>query len=80
MRAYTTREIDELRTLCENKYLYGAFRPNFSGHGQIFSRSYKEADKVTAVEEMVRTYIAAGLTAKDIGSDVDEWATVFRTT
>ena len=62
-RAYTVAEIDALRRACELRYLYGTTRTtNLSGA----SRSYREDEKIKAVEEMVRTYMLAGKVAQDI--------------
>lgn len=63
MRAYTVKEIDDLREVCEMKYLYGTTDP-MQAIG--FSRQYQESDKVKAVEELVRTYMIAEITAEDI--------------
>lgn len=72
-RAYTVKEIDALRQAGEDRYLYGSTYtpPPPPGHtGGLYnhrmSRSYRESDKAATVEEMVRTYMLAGITAKDI--------------
>lgn len=62
MKKYTIDEIDKLRDLCENKYLYGLYRPQQTG-GCI---PYYEADKIKAVEEMTRTLMLAGIKPEDI--------------
>jgi hypothetical protein len=61
-RTYTVHELEDLRRVMENKYLFGTY--GLTRHGGM-SRSYMEADKVKAVEEMVRTAILAGHTAED---------------
>lgn len=58
---YTVEDIKHLRYKCELLYLYGATSDK---HG--WGRQYKEEDKVVAVEEMVRTYIMAGIKADDL--------------
>ena len=63
-RKYSVSELDALRRLMENKYLYGAYNPQFSGNGSM-SRSYREDEKAKVVEEMVRTAMLAGHTAED---------------
>lgn len=63
-RAYTVRELDSLRKVVENKWLFGAYVPQ-PGRGGSF-RSYYENEKVKAVEEMVRTHMLAGHTAEDL--------------
>lgn len=45
------------------RYLFGTTRQQQNGG---MSRSYREDEKIKAVEEMVRTYMLAGLTAKDL--------------
>ena len=62
-RAYTVREIDDLRRACEQRWLFGS---TYRGPGQHSSRSYRSEEKDTGVEEMVRTYILAGIVADDI--------------
>lgn len=62
-RAYTVREIDELRSACETKWLFGTTVIRANGS---FSRAYGPGEKDKAVEELVRTYMLAGLTAQDI--------------
>jgi hypothetical protein len=70
---YSVREIDDLRRVCEERYLWGStytppFEPGETSrvrHG----RSYKESDKNAAVEEMVRTFMLAGVTAADIRAE-----------
>lgn len=64
-RAYTVREIDALRQACETRWLYGT--TNLSGRGGGFcSRQYRSEEKDAGVEQMVRTYMVAGITADDI--------------
>ncbi len=67
MRAYTITEIDALRDCCERKYLYGTY--GWGSRPQV-SRSYMESDKIKAVEEMARTLMLAGLTAKDLLAEI----------
>lgn len=63
MRAYTVKEIDDLRQACEMRFLWGTTNPT----GEMYcSRQYKESEKILAVEELVRTYMTAGITAEDI--------------
>jgi hypothetical protein len=68
-RAYTVAEIDALRQLCESKYLFGTFFPKGIG---FCGRSFRESDKILAVEEMVRTYMLAGITANDIQQQANQ--------
>ena len=63
-RAYTVAEIDALRSACEQRWLFGTTASR--GSGTFFSRSYRESEKDNGVEEMVRTYMIAGITAADI--------------
>lgn len=62
-RKYSVQELNELRRLCEHKWLFGTYMPTNSCG---FSRSYQEIDKIKAVEEMVRTHMIAGHTAEDL--------------
>mgnify|MGYP003534181388 CR=1 FL=1 len=62
MRRYSIVEIDELRRMCENKYLFGEYFPT----GDCVSHSYREEVKVRAVEETLRTLMIAGITADKI--------------
>ena len=60
-RAYTVSEIDALRRVVENKWLYGLYRPRTGT-----SRSYSSSEKELAVEQRVRTHMLAGHTADDL--------------
>jgi hypothetical protein len=69
-KAYTVREIDALRSVATNKFLWGHY-----GHpeGNCTSRTYREEEKVACVEQMVRTHMLAGHTAQDLlDSEVSE--------
>lgn len=59
-KSYTVREIDELREVCEDIWLYGTVQ------GSGMSRAYHQSDKDRGVEALVRTYMEAGITAEDI--------------
>ena len=63
MRGYTLSEIDDLRELCRMKVIWGDFVPT---NRNRTSASYREADVVVQAEEMLRTYMMAGITADDI--------------
>lgn len=62
MRKYTVKELDDLRQACESRWLYGT--TNFTK--TIYSRQYVQNDMDKGVEELVRTYMMAGLIAEDI--------------
>ena len=62
-RAYTVQEIDDLRRVMEQRYLFGTTAP---ADGLRNSRTYRETDMIKAVEEMVRTSMLAGITASDV--------------
>ncbi len=64
-RSYSLVEIDQMRALIDNKYLYGAFRPHFSEAG-IGSRAFYEEEKTACVEEQLRTHMVAGLGPDDL--------------
>lgn len=62
-RKYSVHEIDDLRQVVENKYLFGVYR---GPSGSCSSRCYREPEKTTVVEEQVRTWMLAGVTAEDL--------------
>lgn len=62
-RKYTVVDVDALRCACELRWLRGTTN---LGSGIFCSRAYKERDKDCGVEEMVRTYMIAGVTAEQI--------------
>ena len=79
-RKYTVAEIDWMRDAIEHQWLYGRKRSEpdpgaTSGvdkHGNLWfststmSRSYMEDEKTKSVEELLRTYILAGIEPKDL--------------
>lgn len=62
LRAYTAQERDALRAVVETKWLFGRYRAGFNRT----SRSYEVAEKLRAVEALVRVYMLAGLVAADL--------------
>lgn len=62
-RSYTVHEIDALRQACEQRWLFGS---NRIGEGTQMSRAYRSDEKDKGVEERVRTYMIAGITADDL--------------
>lgn len=62
-RKYSVTELDDLRRACNNKYIWGRY--GNTGRGGL-SRTYLEVEKTKCVEEMVRTHMIAGHTAKDL--------------
>jgi hypothetical protein len=64
-RAYTVAEIDQLRSACEMRWLWGTASFGTGRSGQV-SRSYREEERAVGVEQLVRTYMLAGITAADI--------------
>lgn len=62
-RAYTVSEIDYLRRVIANKWLFG-------GYGQLShggcSHSFRQEEMDVAVEQLVRTSMLAGHTAEDL--------------
>lgn len=62
-RSYTVSEIDALRSACEIRWVFGTTA--FSTKPR-FGRLYSEKEKSVAVEQLVRTYMLAGITAQDI--------------
>ena len=62
VRGYSVAEIDNLRAACELKWMFGTSLPV----GNCVGRSYRDEVKAVCVEEMVRTYMLAGIRADDI--------------
>jgi hypothetical protein len=62
-KPYTVSELDALRKVVENKWVWGSYRIDPRTR---YSRSYKETEKVKAVEELVRTHMIAGHYADDL--------------
>ena len=62
-RRYSVSDVDELRAVCNERYLFGTSILRDGRRSYQMSRSYKESEKAVVVEEMVRTYMAAGITA-----------------
>jgi len=69
-RAYTVKEIDELRNLCMQKIEWGSFRSNLRP-GQQRMRMVQGNEHQRA-EDLVRTYMMAGLTSGDLLASEDE--------
>lgn len=67
-RGYTVREIDELRSACEDRWLYGTTNITHS----MMGRSWVGAEKDKGVEEFVRTFMLAGIVAEDIYKEDSE--------
>jgi hypothetical protein len=65
-RAYTVKEIDDLRRACEMRWLFGTTKRSINWST---SRSYQVEEKIKCVEEFVRTYMLAGVVAADIYAD-----------
>ena len=70
-RAYTVRELDELRQAVERKWFWGAYRipltpPNADGYSVRLGRTHKGAESDIAIEQIVRTHMLAGHTAADL--------------
>lgn len=61
-RAYTVAEIDSLRIACRQRWLYGTTAISGSG----VSRGFRQNEMDSGSEELVRTYMLAGLVATDI--------------
>ena len=64
-RSYTVAELDALRRVCEDRYIWGTSVAPAS-IGCRMSRGFSEDEKNAAVEGMVRTHMLAGHTAEDI--------------
>lgn len=64
-RRYSVSELNNLRRAVENKWLFGNYGPDQSMQSRM-SRSYREEEKIKAVEEIVRTHMISGHTADDL--------------
>lgn len=69
-RKYSVSEINALRSAAETLLLWGTL--NQSARNGQMSRGFRPEEKATAVEEMVRTYMMAGVTADDLYADERE--------
>lgn len=64
-RAYTVKELDDLRSVVESKWLFGSYYP-WNDDVWRQGRTYDPTEKTKAVEELVRTHMLAGHTAEDL--------------
>ncbi len=72
-RSYTVKQIDDLRSAVEHKWLFGSYTPQRSEDGISCGRSYRAGEKTACVEELVRTHMLAGHTAEDLyASEADD--------
>jgi hypothetical protein len=63
-RAYTVQEIDHLRRVISEKYVWGSYHgPPSDGSMSI---PYYRRELEVSVENQLRTYMLAGLTADDL--------------
>jgi len=63
MRSYTVKEIDDLRSVVGTIWDWGSLDPD---QWDGCSRACKPDERARCVEEEVRTYMLAGITADDI--------------
>lgn len=61
-RSYTVKEIDDLRNVISDRWLFGTSNPDLH-HS---SRCYKEEERVHCVEDILRTHMIAGHVAQDL--------------
>lgn len=66
MRAYTVQEIDQMRSAIEFQWLYGCKPKDASREDCMSSRTYMPEEKVKCVEEMLRTYMLAGIDPEEL--------------
>lgn len=64
-RAYTIAEIDTLRSACREIWMFGSI---IDGRTAT-SGSYRQQDLDKGTEEMVRTYMLAGITGAELYAD-----------
>ncbi len=62
-RAYTVRDIDDLRQECARRWMHGY------GGTSITRFSYNQQEMDAAVEGMLRTFLLAGVTAEEIRAE-----------
>lgn len=60
-RSYTVKEIDELRSVVQSKYISGHYNTIFYATTEYFN-----ANDTKIIEELVRTWMLAGKTAEDL--------------
>ncbi len=65
-RSYTVEEIDTMRRAVEHRWLYGTSIYSGLGGGVSASRAYIESEKVRCVEEILRTYMLAGIEPEEV--------------
>ncbi len=79
-QAYTLAEIDQMRHAVEHQWLYGRkiFEPDPNASSGVdengnpwatttgSSRAYQEEEKTVCVEELLRTYMLAGVEPEDL--------------
>ncbi len=64
-RAYTVVEIDRMRYAVDHVYMLG-YRVNEAPPQSGVSRSYDEPGRTTCVEELLRTYMLAGIGPEEL--------------
>jgi hypothetical protein len=64
-RAYTVKEIDALRRACRERVIWGSSVMSHLYRGRS-SGSYKASEADQKAEEMVRTFMLAGITAEQV--------------
>ena len=65
-RSYTAAEIDRMRRAVEHQWLYGSKISEHGLDGLKTSGPYMEEEKTKCIEEMLRTYILAGVDPKEL--------------
>ena len=58
-KKYSIAKIDRMRWAVKHKYIFGC-RPS-EAHGDMTSQAYSEDKVTTCVEEILRTYMIAGV-------------------
>lgn len=74
-KKYTVEEIDDLRRALRERYMWGnANGPHFAEvHSAVVSRSYKETEMSAVVEDQLRTFMLAGVSAQDLRDEDGKW-------
>lgn len=63
---YSVSELDALRRVVDNKWLWGTYGNYIQAGGSRQSRCYNSEERTKAVEELVRTHMLAGHKAEDL--------------
>lgn len=66
VRKYSVEEIDQMRSAIEFQWLFGCKPKDAPQTSFRNSRTYMEEEKVKCVEELLRTYMLAGVSPEEL--------------